>query len=53
MSGLTRIATRATRPSARGDRFDARELAGRFDVDRLQAERDRALELRAATCRRR
>src|SRR5437016_5341537 len=31
---------------ARRDLFDARELARRFDVDRLDAERDRALELR-------
>ena len=41
------------RAEPRGDRFDARQLAGRFDVDRLQPERDGAFELRRATCRRR
>ncbi len=29
-----------------GDRLDAIQLSGRFDVDRLQPERDGALELR-------
>ena len=45
MSGLIRTATRATTPVPLGDRFDARELAGRLDVDGLQAERDGAFEL--------
>ena len=45
MSGLTRIATRAGAPRRARDRLDARQLAGRFDVDRLQTERHRALEL--------
>ena len=39
MSGLTRSATRATRPCRARDRLDALELAGRLDVDRLEAER--------------
>ena len=45
MSGLTRSATRATRPCAPRDRGDAIELAGGFGVDGADASRDRVLEL--------
>ena len=45
MSGLTRTRDACSRAEPCRDRFDARELAGRLDVDRLQAERHGALEL--------
>ena len=45
MSGLTRIATRATTSGLARQRLHALELAGRLDVDRLEAERHRAREL--------
>ena len=48
MSGLTRSATRARTPCAIGALIDAIELAGRFDVDRQQAERDGAIDLGGA-----
>ena len=45
MSGLTRSATRAVRPSARRDLGDPIELAGRLGVDRADVGGDGELEL--------
>ena len=48
MSGLTRSATRAASALRDGALIDAIELARRLDVDRQQAQRDGAIDLRRA-----
>ena len=53
MSGLTRTATRAGRPSRAAIASTRASSPGRLDVDGLQAERRRRIPARRATCRRR